>query len=166
MLEIVPQVQPDSVFSQVFGSLSRDLVDYVTDAGLLFRPGDLDSLASIKWNDRVRGYAREFQKVLTSTASQPQLRGLYEHIAMAWTAVESGESTASAFSAASRSFAIVSLIPWAGTITGAPGIAADAASVTIERRNERLRWFQLGPEISRYQSLRDLEQHLRQRGLL
>ena len=138
----------------------------MTVAGLLFRAENLDSLASIKWSERVREYAGEFQRVLVSTASQPELGGLYEHIATAWTAVESGESIASAFSAASRSFSVVSLIPGAGTVTGALGIAADAASAAVGRRNERLRWFQLGPEISRYQSLRDLQARLHERRLL
>jgi len=165
-LEIVPRLQQDIALARASRTMASDLEDYVTVAGLLFRAENLDSLASIKWSERVREYAGEFQRVLVSTASQPELGGLYEHIATAWTAVESGESIASAFSAASRSFSVVSLIPGAGTVTGALGIAADAASAAVGRRNERLRWFQLGPEISRYQSLRDLQARLHERRLL
>jgi hypothetical protein len=165
-LEIVPELQQDATLGQASRRMSIDLEDYVTVVGLLFRAENLESLASIKWNERIRNYAGEFQKVLTSTASQPELGGLYEHIATAWTAVESGEGIASAFSAASRSFSVASLVPGIGTVTGVLGIGADVASAVTERHNERLRWFQVGPEISRYQSLRDLGQRLRQRRLL
>ena len=105
-------------------------------------------------------------KVLTSNATDVDLDSLYESIATAWTAVEANESMASAFVATSRSFAIAGLIPGVGTILGTIGVGADLSAAALERRTKRLRWYELGPEIARYQSVRSLEEGLRERGLL
>jgi hypothetical protein len=77
--------------------LRSTISSYVTTAGITFRTQNLASLAGVKWQDRIRAYATEFQKVLTSSADDIRLDSLYESIAAAWTTVESNESMVSTF---------------------------------------------------------------------
>jgi hypothetical protein len=58
------------------------------------------------------------------------------------------------------------LLPGVGTLATALGMGADAASEVAERRAAKFRWYELGPEIQRFETLRDLEAALRARGLL
>jgi hypothetical protein len=165
------EVLPDTYVSreltpQVSEGIRSGVASYVTTAGITFRTENLASLVDVKWHDRIRAYATEFQRVLTSNVSDVRLNSLYESIAAAWTTVDSNESMKSAFVATSRSFAIAGLVPGVGTVLGAIGVGADLSAAAIERRTEQLRWYELGPEIARYQSLRPLEEELRRRGLL
>jgi hypothetical protein len=138
----------------------------VTTVGLAFRAENVPSLAEIKYQERIRSYANEFQKVLTSPSATPNLEMLYEKIADARTSAESNQAVSSSFAAASRSFSVASLILGVSLVLGPLGIAADATAVAIERRSERQHWYELGPEISRYQSLRSLEASLKRKKLL
>lgn len=146
-------------------NFSADVADYVTTVGLTFRTEDVPSLARVKYQERIRTYADGFQKVLTSVPGA-SVEELYEKIAAAWTSSESNQAVSGSFAAASRSFAIIGLVPGAGLVFGPASLAADATAVALEHRSERQRWYELGPEISRYQSLGSLEDSLRRRRLL
>jgi hypothetical protein len=134
-------------------NIGSGIADYVTTVGLVFHAENVPSLAEIKYQERIRSYAHEFQKVLTDPSAAPNLEMLYERIADAWTSADSNQAVSSSFAAASRSFSVASLIPGAGLVLGPLGLAADATAVAIERRSERQRWYELGraPACSGFQ---------------
>lgn len=159
-------ISPEPEKDQVPGaSIGPDVASYVIIVGLAFRAETIPSLARIKYQERIRGYAEGFQKVLTKSP-EVTFEELYEKIAEAWTASESNQAISRSFTAASRSFSVVGLIPVAGTVTGVIGLGADIAAAALERRSERQRWYELGPEISRFETLVSLEDHLKERRLL
>jgi hypothetical protein len=148
--------------------LSDSLEGYTVVAGLTFNNDDAYSLANIKWNDRIRQYAQRFQSALTKASDESDNGTLYELIADAWASADLAKDISGTFTATSRTMSAVGLLPIPGlsTVTGAAGMAADAASIASSRREEKLRWYELGPEIARYRALQSLENELRQRKLL
>src|SRR5713101_5716464 len=50
------------------------------------------------------------------------------------------------------------------TILGVLGLVADAGSEVFDRLSGRLRWYELGPEIKRLESLDALHEEVRRRG--
>jgi hypothetical protein len=146
------------------GDLLAGLETYFGLISLKFTSETVDALAEVKWNEKIRRYAEGFQAALSDpTARHPD--ALLESLASAWGSGDLATHISGAFSATSRSLAATGLLPGVGTVTGLVGIGADAASALASRRAETFRWYEFGPEVRRYESLRDLEQELRRRGL-
>jgi hypothetical protein len=136
------------------------LEGYFGIAGLTFTSTTIHQLAVVKWNEKIRSYSACFQNALPS-GSGDGLDPLLEKIAEAWSSSEVATEIGGAFSAISRTLGPLGLVPGAGMITGAVAMAADGAGALAERRAEKLRWYEIGPEIARVESLRDLEAELR-----
>jgi hypothetical protein len=118
----------------------------------------------IKWNEKIRRYAEGFQTALSDpTAWDPG--ALFEDLASAWKSAEIAWHVSGAFSATSRVLGPAGLIPGIGTVTGIAGIGADAAAELANRRAEAYRWYEFGPEVRRFESLRDLKEELQRREL-
>jgi hypothetical protein len=144
--------------------MMEGLEGYVAIAGLTFISDSIDRLARVKWNQKIRDYAGSFQAVLLNDAEQG-FEPLLDKIADAWSSAEVATEVGGVFSAASRSLGPVGLVPGAGTVTGLVSMGADGASVLAERQAEKLRWYELGPEIRRFESLENMQAELHKRGL-
>ena len=144
------------------GGLTVGLEDYADVVGLTLTSRTTDALAEIKLNDNIRRYAEGFQAALKGESSGTDL---FERVASAWDSADLRTDIGGAFSAASRVLGVAGLIPGVGTITGAASMGADVAGEVARRRAEEFRWYELGPEILRFEALRDLEGELRRRRL-
>jgi hypothetical protein len=60
---------------------------------------------------------------------------------------------------------VAGLIPGVGAVADAVALGADAVAAHAERRGERLKWYELGPEIARQRSLQELDAELRRRNM-
>jgi hypothetical protein len=126
--------------------------------------GDVGVIADIKANDRIRKYSESFQHALAKAGDEGVDR-LFEDLASAWDSAELRDTVAGAFSTTNRILQPVGMIPGAGTVTTLAGMGADAAGEVARRNAEKHRWYELGPEIARFQTLRALERDLQERGL-
>lgn len=140
------------------------LEGYVGIAGLTFVSDSIDRLSRVKWNPKIRDYAENFQAVLLNDTKKG-FEPLLDNIADAWSSAEVAAEVGGVFSATSRSLGPLGLVPGAGTITGLVSMGADGASALADRRAEKLRWYELGPEIHRFESLENMQAELRKRGL-
>lgn len=145
------------------GGIVDELEAWADLACLRFNSRTVNQLADVKWNAKIREYGNGFQSALmhSTTTGTP----LLELIASAWESAAVADQIAGVFTATSRTMGPAGLIPGVGTVTGIVGMTADAASVSYERRAERFRWFELGAEIQRYESLASLSAALRRQGL-
>jgi hypothetical protein len=141
------------------------LEGYIDIAGLTFISDSVERLSRVKWNQKIRNYAENFQAVLLDDA-KGGFDPLLDNIADAWSSAEVATEIGGVFSATSRSLGPLGLVPGAGTITTLASMGADGASALAERRAEKLRWYELGPEIRRFESLENMQDGLRNRGLL
>jgi hypothetical protein len=161
VVEVPPEVAEEVRASH---GLVEGLEGYVGVASLTFTSESIDRLAGVKWNVKIRAYADAFQKVLSADGADG-LDPLLASMADAWSGSEVADEIGGAFSALGHSLGLVGLVPGVGTVSGLVGMGADGLGAAAERRAERLRWYELGPEIKRFESLRAIETELRERGL-
>lgn len=150
------QRQPD----QGERDLATPLAEYVRAAGILFREdATVSRLGNLKADDKIRTYSSQFQKVLTGGDSGQ----LFSSIASAWESADLSKDIAGGFAAATRTLNVLGAIPIAGTPIALLGLGADLANVALDKRADRLRWYELGPEIMRLQSREALREELERR---
>ncbi len=144
--------------------MMEGLEGYVDIAGLTFLSDSIDRLARVKWNQKIRDYAANFQAVLLKDADAGFGR-LLDDIADAWSSAAVATEISGVFATTSRSLGPVSLVPGAGSVAGLAAMGADGAGALAERRAEKLRWYELGPEILRFESLENMQAELRKHSL-
>jgi hypothetical protein len=163
-LGVVPVTKGTATTIRQSGGLVEGLTSYANVVSLRFTSDTTESLADVKWNDLIRKYAEGFQHALVSSADAEPGQ-LYQDLASAWESAELAGKFAGAFSTTSSVMGPAGLIPGVGTVASAIQMATDASGRLAEERSQTFRWYELGPEIRRYESLRDLERALRKRGL-
>lgn len=144
-------------------SIDKAARQYVQLTGLTFGGDDAGRLSALKWSDSVRKYASEFQRVLTTLPEGDD--ALWIAIAEARRSGESSSEISGYFSATSRAFSLVSLVPGVGLIAGPVAVLSDWAGVGAERRSQNARWYELDVAISQRRSMLALDEQLHKRGL-
>jgi hypothetical protein len=163
-LEIAPLAADLSKAIDAAGGLVEELETWTGLVSLRFTSNTIQRLADVKWNGLIRDYSQNFQQALLS-ASATNVDRLFQDIAAAWDSAELATQVAGAFSATSRTMGPLGLLPGIGIAPGLVGMGADAAAMRYEQKAGKFRWYELGAEIQRYESLRALEEELRRRNL-
>lgn len=149
-----------SLADELSGTFNADQLDrYVEMVGLMFRSPDVASLSDIKSNAKIRAYASRFQDVLVDNPSGGE-EHLLEAISDAWRSRELAETVKSGFSIAGRGLTILGLIPVVGTVTGVISVGSEAGEMGADQFAKRHAWYELGPEITRLESMASLEGYM------
>ena len=164
-LEIAPLAADLSKAIAAAGGLVEELETWTGLVSLRFTSNTIQRLADVKWNGLIRDYSQNFQQALLA-ASATSVDRLFQDIAAGVArSAELATQVAGAFSATSRTMGPLGLLPGIGIAPGLVGMGADAAAMRYEQRAGKFRWYELGAEIQRYESLRALEAELRRRNL-
>jgi hypothetical protein len=158
-LGVVPGSTSVAALLNQGGGVAEAVEAYSSIVGLRFAPDKADTLGDIKGDASIRRYAAGFQDALIAPGPDKTSQ-LLARIADAWESRAVADTLSGAFAATSRVVNPFGLVPGVGTVTTAIGIASDASQALAARRAATLRWYEFGPEINRFRSLRALEQAL------
>ena len=137
--------------------VASHLESYVRLSALSFRSEDVAALTKVKTDRSIRGYAEGFQTAVVQAGdSRLELADLMSE------AVKSSRvasQVSGALSLTSRSLSFASLIP-ALAPAAVPAVVADWVSILIGQTQHQRSWYEIGPEISRFESVETLRRSL------
>lgn len=144
-------------------NMDRATREYVEVTGLTFQADSAERFTALKWSDTVRSYAAEFQKILTNLQDGDD--ALWSAIAEARSSSSASSDISGYFTATSRTFSLVSLVPGLGLVAGPAAVLTDWASGAANKRSQTARWYELDSAIAQRRSALALDEALHARGL-
>lgn len=135
--------------------------EYLSLMGVLFEPRDLETLLDLKSNKGLRSYADSFVTSMESFRTSENVRR--DMLLAMQTAINSAElsgKVAGVFDGSATVLSAVGLIPGIGTVASALGLGAAAATKLSEKKERSQKWYEFGPQVRRFSSLRALEKEI------